>query len=528
MSLGILGPQPVVDAFRGAGVSVSADLDNMVATRLIKKRMTENPDFPILVVSTDDHRVPAPLIAALRQRASRLVVAGEDVQLPARLGDVASRLGLEITSGQDSILTAAGLEAPDDDDDDWLTDDLFVDEPMHESVPAASQPESEPEEPPALDLPDAPAGWSDPVAEAEPVAPQPSARATPPASWSAPVRSPEPTIQPTPEPAQQPPPMEGHGWSMGADVAAEHHTDSDFQDFLNDRARARESDPARRPASGIVVFCWAGGGGVGKSTYSRVLAQMAAEAGFRAVLFDANRGQADQAQYVLRGGASGYATIHLYATTGDIRAAITTADEANQVRTQRVAPVSFDSLFSPTPDAHDMQVHTPELYAQALRELKGMYDIILVDTQTLDHDSSDLWDGFIRPAMLEDAWAMGTSDDSAPKTKSLAELSQQFSERGVNPMRMLNTVTLTDPRPDDGEILATKFAPYSTFVGVIAFDEAFGQDMATGHRVITDSPAVDPVLRQVLRRITGSPVFDPRVEEPKRRFPFFGRKNKRG
>lgn len=543
MTLGILGPQPVVDAFRAAGVSVTVDPENaMVATaRLIQKRIKENKDFPVLVVSTPERPMTDALIAVLRQKTSRLVVAGDDIELPARFGDLAAQLGVNIVSDEDSMIDVGGLTAAED-DDDWLTDDLFAEEPAVEptSTLTSTEPEPEPVAPelepnPVLDLPDVPAGWDSNVVAASPEPPaQPAAQAVPPASWGAQPQqsSPAPGQPPvaTPQPQQQEPVPPApqiaseQGWSIGDSTEAT--PSADFQDFFDARISAREDAPAYRPAAGIVIFCWAGGGGVGKSTYSRVLAQMAAEAGYRTVLFDANRGQADQAQYVLRGGANGYATIHLYATTGDIQAAITTADEANRIRNSD--PVAFDSLFSPTAGAHDLRVHTPELYARALAELKSIYDIILVDTQTLDHDSSDLWDGFIRPAMSQDAWAVGTSDDSAPKTKSLAELSQKFASRGVNPMRMLNTVTLTDPSPDDGEILASRFAPHSTFVGVIAFDEAFGQLMATGARVVTDSPSVDPVLRQVMKRITGSPAFDPRPEEPRKRFQLFGRKNKRG
>lgn len=543
--LGILAPEPVADAFRSAGVTIATNTDIRQAAKAIRDAMSGNPNYPVLVINDPQqgYRVADALVQALRGRTSPVLVAGEDFTMPVRMGELAEKLGVSLGGDHDLLLGPSGhVEEKTEDEDDWLDDSLFETSEPEPAVaekteappePTASRPATpvgwgdepptrEPEPPVAQPAPD---GWGDEEPIQPPVPSEPTPTPTPPSSWArqeppAPQQSPRqkqprmPAEHAPQHPSQghRPPGDDNRSWALSQQEGID---DPGLNDILQ-----RRGDSSQRayeaPPMGVVLFMWAGGGGVGKSTYSRLLAQLGAEAGMRSLLLDGNRGQADQAQYVLRNTRVEFPTINAFARTDDIDAAIMTSEQINTVRGGSVARIGFDTVFSPTPETHDLRVHTPQLYRDAVDVLTRRYDLIVVDTQTLDKDLSDLWVEFILPMMREGAWAVGTSDMNPPKMKNLISFTRQFSESlGVNPARSLSFVSLPDPRPEDGDTLARSLTPASTFVGVVAHDEDFQTDMSSGSRIPTDNEAVAPVAREIMKKITGLSAFSPPAEEPK-------------
>jgi hypothetical protein len=245
------------------------------------------------------------------------------------------------------------------------------------------------------------------------------------------------------------------------------------------------------------------------TTFTAQLGQRAGEAGLRAVVVDANRGQADITTY-LRLGRAGLPTIADAAGSGRYEQAILAADRLNGSRHQRLEPVSFSAILGPPPEKSDPRLVTADVYRQMISLARRDADVIVVDTQIAEAtDTSGLIDGLVVPMLAEGAWALAVTDLSTASVKNLHGILGRWRERTVPRDRVLLAVNRADPSTTVDQVeLGQAFANVADFVGLVHSNPEMTASLNRG-AVRPSAPELLTVLDTVLHRVTGFDEFDP-------------------
>ena len=298
-------------------------------------------------------------------------------------------------------------------------------------------------------------------------------------------------------------------------------------DFFAARA-ARSPQAAARPAyhhgadRGKLLVFFSGKGGVGKTSGALCAAKTAAAARLRTVLIDANRGQADVRTY-LGLPKEGIPTVYDAVRTGDPSAALVLPAVYNAYR-HTSEPLDFALVQGPPRRLADPAVVTAEVYGEVIDYARSQADLVVLDTQILEAHKSDLFDRLIIPAMLSGAWSVAIVNESRAGVDNLLSLFSELAERGVTNARSLIIASLYEQFDDlDQQAIERKYGQFGSFAGSIGIDPAVRDALNLGN-VYAESPAVQPVIRNILHRVTGNPVFAPLPEAPKRKRGFFGRR----
>lgn len=267
---------------------------------------------------------------------------------------------------------------------------------------------------------------------------------------------------------------------------------------------------AAAQAAGNCIIIGARKGGVGKTSFSLMIAQSASQAGLRTVLVDMNRGQANSRKYLKLEGQP-LPTIHDSKNRG-WQASISLADQMSQARGTR-GPVSFDLVQGPPEHLASPEDTPAALYESVISELRRHYDLVVVDTQIAEAHFTDLWDEVVVPELRSGAWFLGLFDKSSSAMPDLQFLAQKFvSHYGLTPARTLIAANrwVDDFDDEDTRFIEQAFNGIGQFVGSCQTDNTFS-DQILGGFIPIESPAVAPVIRETLYRVTGLQEFAPVV-----------------
>ncbi len=279
----------------------------------------------------------------------------------------------------------------------------------------------------------------------------------------------------------------------------------------------------------IVVF--ASKGGVGKTTSSLTLAQIASEVGLRATLVDGNRGQGG-VRLNLR--VPDLASVYDAAVQSNPRAALMMPHSINANRPPTMTQVGFAVALAPPEQLSDPRLVTAQVYADVVAYAREVSDIVILDTQIAERfDTTGIIESVAIPAMLDDnGFGLGLTDGSSEGIKNLLTRLDHFNQGvGIPRERLMSLVNrggLADLDPDMVSNYRKRYGAYSRFLGVVGEDPDFQGAFKAG-TILTDSSTLAPALRAVLYRATGDSRFEPLHEEPtaRRGFPLFRRRGGR-
>jgi Mrp family chromosome partitioning ATPase len=262
--------------------------------------------------------------------------------------------------------------------------------------------------------------------------------------------------------------------------------------------------PAQGPAEEHVaplVICFAGKGGVGKSTTALALGQQAAEAGLRAFVVDANRGQGDLRKY-LRVGQAWLPSVVDAAISGDPARAFTMPERLVATRPNGLPALGFGVVLAPTDAQADPTLVTPEVYRRVARAARQAADLVVVDTQIVEAaDTSGMVERFLVPELLAGAWGLGISDTSVGVDNLLRRL-YMLSARGVGPERLMVALNRVEPQSGlNQDAMVRLVSPYAAWMGAIAMDPAVATAFESGG--IPTSAELRSLLAKVLWRVLG-------------------------
>lgn len=277
-----------------------------------------------------------------------------------------------------------------------------------------------------------------------------------------------------------------------------------------------QSPGARR--LGSLIICFAGKGGVGKSSLALALGEQASSLGLRSIVVDANRGQGDLRKY-LRVNQAYLPSVVDAATSGDPTRAITTPERLAAARPAGLPVPSFATVLAPTDAQVDPTLVTPEVYREVVEAVRELADIVIVDTQIVEAtDIGGMVDDFMVPELLSGAWGLGISDPSVGADNLLRRI-YMLSARGVGPARLM--VCLNRVEPSSGlnqEAMARLVEPYAAWMGAVGIDPRITTAFESGG--IPTSPALEELLGRVLARVTGiTPVAkaEPAEDKPSKK-----------
>jgi len=383
-----------------------------------------------------------------------------------------------------------------------------------------------------------PAATPAPV-EASPAQPQPQPTYQPaparqpvyePAPQPQPVQQPIPQPQPTLAPAPQPQQAAPQPWAAASaprpePYAAPHHAHAQPAPWEN--IRPAQTGPAHDffandgfSAGGCqVIFSLAGKGGAGKTTQTLMYAQTAGAAGLRTLVIDANRDQGDIGSS-LRIEKAGLPTV-LQSISGRPEDAVVTKAQINAVRPSASQDIEFDVVLAPPREFAGPQYATAQVYSRLLAWAKQRYQVIVVDTQIVEANKSDLHLGFIIPELRAGAWSAGIALYDYSAIRNAFAVFDELAALGVTPQRTLVVATRWPAKEADTDRFVSQFGHYGTFVGFVADDPNVNAQKSVGNLLI-GSPAVAPAVKALLHRVTGNPAFAPETAAPKKRRGLFG------
>lgn len=269
---------------------------------------------------------------------------------------------------------------------------------------------------------------------------------------------------------------------------------------------------AVRIGRGALIVVIAGSGGVGKTSTSIDLAKAAAEAGLRAVIVDANRGQPDVHKRMrIPEGAT--RTVYDVVTTGSPAAGLVRPDEYNSYRVASGAEqLGFAAVFGPAAAVADS---TPT-YAigQAIDHCVANAEVTIVDTQIIEATHSEIFTDVLLPRLRDNGWIVGVYDRKATSEANLFErLGELVGRDGVPRSRVLVVARDFEQFPTQvREQVEHRIGSNGVFAGVIMSDPDYRKEMNLG-RIRTDLPGIAPTIRHVLHAVTGDARFMPKPDE---------------
>jgi MinD-like ATPase involved in chromosome partitioning or flagellar assembly len=262
-----------------------------------------------------------------------------------------------------------------------------------------------------------------------------------------------------------------------------------------------------------VIVSLAGKGGAGKTTQTLMYAQTGGSAGLRTLVIDANRDQGDIGTS-LRIEKAGFPTV-LQAVHGSPADAIVHKDAINAARPSASQDIEFDVILAPPREFAGPDYASATVYAKVLAYAKSKYDLVVIDTQIIEAHKSDLHLGFIIPELRSGAWSAGIATYDYSAIRNAFAVFHELVELGVTPQRTLVLATRWPERESDAERFISQFGHFGTFVGFVGDDPNVNAQKSVGN-LLVGSPAVEPVVRTLLHRVTGNHAFAP-IEETGRR-----------
>ncbi len=577
-TVGYIGHPPVAQALRELGFKVITAAAFRDAATAISNELKATP-FPVVVAETDAIGF-APWVSSVASKTKTIVlrtrpdlghtVGGAHVlDLPATINQLLPLLGYQPSlsaAGELTILAETPAAQPVNPSPVPLA---AVSPPA--DLPAA--PVSEPPfEPPAPeyrfrdDLPEIFHGH-DPIQDVEPVAepvvdtgddddlfditppaaapvlmpaPRPApippaysppAQPAPPALPSAPQLAPPAQYHPpTPIVTVEPPAPASQPYVPPAVAQPAPHLAGDDDLFDSKNSRHTNSPSASaivHHGRGELLICMAGKGGVGKTSQALLAAKIASEAGLRTVLVDGNRGQADVRSY-LRLPPDQLPSIYDFTQTGDPASAIILPSFYNPYRPVSVEPLDFAIVQAPPRHLASPDVVTADTYARVIDYARNQADLVILDTQILEAHKTDLFERLIIPALLSGAWSVSIVNDSRAAADNLLDGLADLAGRGVSNAHSLIIASLYEEFDEnDRRAVERKYGQYGSFIGAVGTDPSFKDQLNVGN-ILTTSPAMAPVTRAILYRVTGNSAFAPIELDPgrgKKRRRLFGRRN---
>ncbi|MDB6425877.1 hypothetical protein [Curtobacterium sp. 20TX0008] len=273
--------------------------------------------------------------------------------------------------------------------------------------------------------------------------------------------------------------------------------------------------PGLGPRRGTLVVVIAGSGGVGKTSTSIDTVKVASEAGLKAVIVDANRGQPDVHKR-MRIPEGTVPTVFDVVRTGVASAGLVRPEQYSPYRAASgAAPLSFATIFGPPADAAEST--TASAYGQAIDHALGLADLVVVDTQILESTQSDIFTEVLIPRLRDGGWLVGVYDSKATSADNLFErLDELVGRDGVPRSRVLVVGRDFKEFPAEAREEAERaLQTNGMFAGAILTQPAYRQATNTGD-FRTDLPEVGPVIRHVLHAVTGQERFAPRPDDDRR------------
>lgn len=423
------------------------------------------------------------------------------------------------------------------------------------ATPAWTQPAAEPvQEAPAWTQPaaelvqEAPA-WGIPAAEAAPVAPAaPAATAAAAPGWNPTPSAPDgsPSFPRFPSGGAEQPAVESPSWAStpaqetpAPAAAAPVFTEpvapaapkvtpyiapiTTADDIFEQAAASPASLRGRGPAA-PVIFDWAYKGGVNKTSITLQLAHRGAANGIRVVCVDMNRGQGGIRTMLRIADDAPIRSAFDASATGDPSRAIVLPDEIAKHRSSTLEPIDFGVVLAPPRAEADMNQASWAVYKQIIDHARHTADLVIVDTQTVEAtDNSGLIDHVMVPTMIQDGgWGLAITEFAKESVENLLAAFEMYEPRGLTRDRQLLAVTRVQGfTSDDAYGVEKKFGRYAKFAGTTAVSAHLKDQLDRG-RIVSDDPAVRPLLDSVLLQVTGNPVFAPADDRPKKRSLFGG------
>lgn len=463
-----------------------------------------SPNTPALLDAAQAGGVPAVVVHHPQGPDTDYSLQATQLRAPATINDLLGALGFESANGRGSVpltfhraqpnpaprpepLPLPGVEAKSSGSQTSESDpapENAAKTPLPEPLPPVTA------QPPSPGPAPAPAPVPTPVTAPQPDADVPVERSLPGAA----------SLEPGPAPDAPP-----------------HDREAGGIDSIDQLLPSSAAPGSRRRHRGLadVIIALAGKGGVSKTTTSYALAQRAADADYgRVLLIDGNRGQGGIRTLLRVPESTPLPSVHdlAYSTT-DPADVIIGAEALNDARVQ-LTPVRFSAVLAPPGDQGNATDTPAVLYQRVLEHARQHFDLIIVDTQTRDGDSSDLFDAVWVPALRNSAWGLALTDSSAESRKNLPVLFDRLSRERVPSSRMLFAATLWSAAFTEqmAEAYTEFFAKSATFAGSSLRDAEFEADLATGHVDVT-SPVIRPLLDNVLHTVTGLDSFLPEPDE---------------
>lgn len=285
---------------------------------------------------------------------------------------------------------------------------------------------------------------------------------------------------------------------------------------------------------GQVIFSLSGKGGVGKSTFSLLLADRASKRGKTVVLVDGNYGQGDLAGF-LKITNNTYPTAQSFVYKRDVRDCIIGPDELNHYRPDGAGKLSFAFVAAPSDEEINTGRVTPEVYRNIVGQARQLADLVIVDTQIIEADDPrGMVRGLVVDSLREGAWAMAITDISVRGISNLLNRMKRFGVEGANPQHLLS-INNRVPRTIafNMQALVNELQKNSVHMGTVWDDPTNILQRMNQGVLPSDHPDVAFILDQVLYRMLGMPPVarEPQgvIEVPKKKGFFdgmFGSKKK--
>ncbi|KQO98868.1 ParA family protein [Leifsonia sp. Leaf264] len=274
-----------------------------------------------------------------------------------------------------------------------------------------------------------------------------------------------------------------------------------------------------------IIFDWAYKGGVNKTSLSLQFAHRASECGMKVVLVDMNRGQGGVRTMLRISDDAPIPSAFDAAQTGDPSAAVVLPNDMQRHRANTLAPVQFGVVLAPPRAVASADATPYTAYKKIIDHARRTADLVIVDTQNVEAtDNSGLIDKVMVPMMIEDAWGVAITEFGKESVDNLLAALEMYQKRGLARDRQLLTVTRVQGfTPDDANGVERKFGRYARFAGTTTVSSYLKDQLDRG-QIISDDPAVRPLLDNVLFQVTGNSVFDESAQKPKKRGLFGGGK----
>ena len=273
-----------------------------------------------------------------------------------------------------------------------------------------------------------------------------------------------------------------------------------------------DTDPTRRVkgAQAPVLVLMDAKGGVGTSTLSLCAAELAATAGGvkRVTVVDACQDTGDL-RLMMRT-AERLPTVHTAALRRDPRLATIGPDRLNGARPAHVPTVGFGMILAP---GHGQaSASTPHDYAQAIRAVREVSDLVIVDAGSVaPAANSKMAEILLVPMLRSGFWSLVVADSTQAGVRNALALMNSLSALDVPRDRTMSVINKVRPSigTEGADRMSEAMTKLSIPVGWIEHDDKeIGDRMELG-TIPHDHPQIAVALSKVLLRVTGRGAFEP-------------------